>query len=228
MSRILIVEDDEDIASGLAENLALEGHEVEIAASVAAGSARASGFAPDLVILDLMLPDGSGQEVLRGLRERGDEVPVLILSARGEEVDKVRGFRAGADDYVTKPFGLLELMLRVSALLRRSTRAAKASSSVARLGEIEIHRETRQVLRHGHEIVMAPKELDLLLALFDRHGAAMSRKEMLKEVWGYAEGIESRTVDWHIAELRRKLEQDPTNPELLLTVRKVGYRLVVP
>lgn len=225
MSRILIVEDDEDIASGLAENLALEGHEVEVAVSVAAGSARALGFAPDLVILDLMLPDGSGQEVLRGLRERDDEVPVLILSARGEEVDKVRGFRAGADDYVTKPFGLLELMLRVSALLRRGARLPKAPNSIVHVGEIEIHRDTRQVFRHGQEVVLAPKEFDLLLALWDRQGAAMSRRAMLHEVWGYAEGIESRTVDWHVAELRRKLERDPAHPELLLTVRKVGYRL---
>lgn len=223
MSRILIVEDEPDIAEGIAENLRVEGYEVALAATAKEGAALASSFAPDLLILDLMLPDGSGFDLLASLRRAGDATPALILSARGAEVDKVRGFRSGADDYVTKPFGLLELMLRVEAILRRSRPRA---SAVAKVGVIEVRFASRQVFRAGAEVALTPKEFDLLAALLARRGEAVSRQALLSEVWKYAEDAESRTVDWHVAELRRKLEANPADPRHILTVRKVGYRLI--
>ena len=222
MNKILIIEDEPDIAEGVAENLRVEGYEVALAGTAAEGASLAARFAPDLIILDLMLPDGSGFDLLAGLRSRGDATPTLILSARGAEVDKIRGFRAGADDYVTKPFGLLELMLRVEAILRR---VRPKASRVERLGDVEVHFASRQVLRAGSEVALTPKEFDLLVTLLERRGEAVSRQVLLSEVWEYAEDAETRTVDWHIAELRRKLEADPADPRLILTVRKVGYRL---
>jgi DNA-binding response OmpR family regulator len=155
-------------------------------------------------------------------------VPVLILTARGEESDKVRGLRLGADDYVTKPFGVLEFLARVEALLRRTRPAETAtgdSSPVERLGDIEVDRATRSIRRAGQPVALAPKEFDLLLALLARKGAVASRLDLMKEVWGYQADVLSRTVDTHIAELRRKLEEDPKQPRLILTVRKAGYRI---
>lgn len=222
-TRILIIEDDHDIAEGIAENLRIEGYEVILAPTGADGATEAARIAPHLILLDLMLPDGSGFDWLCELRAAGHTTPVLILSARGAEVDKIRGFRAGADDYVTKPFGLLELMLRIRAILRRTQDTA---TQLERLGEHEIHLESRQVLLAGEEVPLSPKEFDLLIAFLRRRGQAISRQQLLHDVWGYADGIESRTVDWHVAELRRKLEPDPAEPRHFLTVRKIGYRLV--
>ncbi len=225
MSRILLIEDNLQLAQGLCNNLEIEGHVVELAGDGAAGLARLDP-APDLVILDLMLPDQSGFRVLRDLRERNQSVPVLILTALGAEADKVRGLRLGADDYVTKPFGLLELMARTDALLRRAVRApAAAGREPLRFGTVVVYRETRTVLREGAVVALTPKEYELLDALVRRDGRVASRAELLNEVWGYPDDVLSRTVDTHIGELRRKLETDPTEPQHLLTVRKVGYRL---
>lgn len=227
MSRILIVEDNENLAYGLRTSLELEGHEVEVAEDGAAGWELARESAPDLIVLDLMLPKMDGYRVLKALREERNEVPVLILTARGEEADKVLGFRLGADDYVTKPFGLLELLARVSALLRRSRRATEANPSppVERFGEVEVHLASRTVLHGGELVTLAPKEYALLLALLQRDGAVASRLELLKEVWGHRSAVMTRTVDMHVAELRRKLEIQPAEPRYILTVWKAGYRL---
>jgi two-component system alkaline phosphatase synthesis response regulator PhoP len=151
-------------------------------------------------------------------------VPVLILTARGEEADKVTGLRLGADDYVTKPFGLLELLARVEALLRRAGGGAEDRARL-RMGRIEIDPATRTVTRGGEPVELSPKELDLLLALIRHDGAVVTREELLAEVWGYAAGVQSRTVDTHVSELRRKLEEDPSRPRHILTVRKAGYRV---
>jgi DNA-binding response OmpR family regulator len=225
MTRILVVEDNASLARGLRNNLEYEGHEVEVAGTAADGFARATAGEPDLIILDLMLPDGDGYRVLRELREAGRETPVLILSALGEEADKVRGFRFGADDYVTKPFGLLELMARVDALLRRA-RARGAPAAPARLacGDLVIEVGERRVTRRGREVSLRPREFDLLTALVKRRGELVSRMELLRDVWGYDTSVVSRTVDTHVAELRRKLEPDPTNPRHIITVLKGGYR----
>jgi DNA-binding response OmpR family regulator len=154
-------------------------------------------------------------------------VPVLILTARGEEADKVRGFRLGADDYVTKPFGVLELLARVEALLRRAAPPSPAvpTSTVEQFGDVAVDVASRLVVRRGEPVSLAPKEFDLLLALLRRRGAVVSRLELMKEVWGYRAAVVSRTVDTHVSELRRKLEDDPARPRHLLTVRKAGYRL---
>ena len=225
--RILVVEDNPDLAYGLRNNLEIEGYEVEVAEEGPEGLQRATAWEPDLVILDLMLPKLDGYHVLREMRERDLTMPVIILTARGEETDKVRGFRLGADQYVTKPFGLLELLARVEALLTRNGRGPEAGElgEVERFGDLEVHVTAHRVLRAGEEVTLAPKEWELLLALLRRRGEAVSRRELLDEVWGYPSGIVSRTVDTHVAELRAKIEEDPSDPDHIVTVRKVGYRL---
>ena len=224
--RVLVVEDNTDLAFGLRNNLEIDGYEVAVAADGAAGVVRALEWRPHLVILDLMLPEMDGFRVLRTLRQRGFDEPVLILTARGEESDKVMGFRQGADDYVTKPFGVLELLARVDVLLRRAVRSREIPAAlVARFGDVEVHRAARIVLRCGKEVTLAPMEYELLCALIDRRGAVVSRHDLMRKVWGYDATVVSRTVDTHVVELRRKLEVDPARPQHILTVRKAGYRL---
>jgi DNA-binding response OmpR family regulator len=228
MSRVLVIEDHEDLAFGLKNNLEIEGYEVAVAADGPTGLDKANRGSPDLVVLDLMLPGLDGFRVLRSLRERGLTMPILILTARGEEADKVRGLRLGADDYVTKPFGILELLARAEALLRRSRlrdRGAPSSRRVTRFGPITVEPARRAVRRSGEPVELAPKEFDLLMSLIRAEGAVVSRMDLLRSVWGYSESVVSRTVDTHIAELRRKLEADPSRPRHILTVRKAGYRL---
>ena len=226
MSRVLIVEDNHDLAFGLRNNLEIEGYIVEVAPDGPAGVAAARSFAPDLVVLDLMLPGMDGYRVLRQMREHGLAMPVLILTAKGEEADKVLGFRLGADDYVTKPFGVLELLARVEALLRRSRPAlAPPPAACCGFGDVDLDVSTRIVRRAGQVVALTPMEFDLLVALLRRNGAVASRLELLAEVWGHSSAVLTRTVDTHVGELRRKLEQDPSTPRHILTVRKAGYRL---
>ena len=174
-----------------------------------------------------MLPKQDGIEVLKKLRSSGSTVPVLILTAKGNEVDKVLGLRLGADDYVTKPFGLMELMARVEALLRRTRPPTEVAAANYRFGVVEVRSESQEVLKNGQAVVLTPKEYGLLLALLQRGGAVASRIELMGEVWGHSSAVVSRTVDTHIAELRRKLESDPARPRHIVTVRKSGYRLDV-
>jgi DNA-binding response OmpR family regulator len=226
-ARILIVEDNANLAYGLRTGLEIEGYEVQVAEDGETGLERARRWSPDLVMLDLMLPGMDGYRVLKALREGGSEVPVLILTARGEEADKVLGFRLGADDYVTKPCGVLELLARVGALLRRSRLAdhRAPADAIERFGAVEINPSSRTVTKEGTPVALSPKEFDLLLALVRRRGAVASRVELLREVWGHRVEVMTRTVDIHIAELRRKLEVDPSQPRHILTVWKAGYRL---
>ena len=223
MANILLVEDNTDLAYGLRNNLEIDGHVVETVETGEEALAHVRSEAPDLIVLDLMLPNLDGYQVLRRLRAEGHEMPVLILTARTEEADKVLGFRLGADDYVTKPFGVLELLARVSALLRRAARVA-APRTIEKIGDIEINRDTRIVTRAGTRVDLTPMEFDLLMALIARRGATASRLDLLQEVWGHSAAVVTRTVDTHVAELRRKLEHDPAQPTHILTVRKVGYR----
>jgi DNA-binding response OmpR family regulator len=225
VKRILIVEDNGDLAYGLRNNLEIEGYEVEVAEDGRTGLASLDRRPPALVVLDLMLPGMDGFRVLRTLREAGHRMPVLILTARGEEADKVRGLRMGADDYITKPFGLLELLARVEALLRRAAPPTAAAPAVERFGTVEVDVAARTVRRRGRPVELAPKEFDLLLALLRSRGAAVSRLDLMTRVWGYSSAVVSRTVDTHVAELRRKLEDTPSAPRHIVTVRKVGYRL---
>lgn len=224
MKRLLLVEDNRDLAAGLQGNLEIEGYRVDVTEDGESGLRAALHAPPDLVILDLMLPGLDGFRVLRGLREAGCGTPVLVLTARGEESDKVRALKLGADDYVCKPFGLLELLARVEALLRRGT-PAEPRPSTDRFGDVEIDLLSREVRRAGEAVLLAPKEYDLLLALLAARGAVVSRIELLRQVWGYPSAVVTRTVDTHVAELRRKLEPDASAPRHILTVRKAGYRL---
>jgi DNA-binding response OmpR family regulator len=230
-ARILVVEDNTNLATGLRNNLEIEGYQVDVARDGWTGLEMAREGDHDLIILDLMLPRMDGYRVLEALRDDGHEMPVLILTARGEEAEKVLGFRLGCDDYVTKPFGLMELLARVRVHLRRAREGAKRTlpplPARVTFGDVEVEPETHTVRRGGQPVSLRPKEFDLLIALLRRRGGVASRLELLREVWGYSSEVVSRTVDTHVAEVRRKLEDDPTEPKYLLTVRKAGYRLRV-
>ena len=221
MTRILLVEDNADLAAGLAGNLRLEGFEVQVCADGAQVHGRVLQARPDLLILDMMLPNRDGFSVLKQLRDDRIDTPVLCLTARGEEMDKVRALRGGADDYVTKPFGLMELIARVEALLRRRAVAVPVSS----FGPVKIDRAARAVSVAGQPAALTPQEYDLLMALAAHPGEVCSRQQLMREAWGHSGVVVSRTVDTHIAELRRKLEPDPSQPRWIVTVRKAGYRL---
>lgn len=227
-ARILIVEDNADLAAGVEYNLKLEGYDVRIAGDGASAIDVAAQWRPQLVLLDLMLPGMDGYKVLQALRGQpdGSTVPVIILSARGEEADKVRGFRLDADQYVTKPFSVLELIERIGALLRRASRTSSAADGGERIqfGDVAVDPSARTVTKNGRPCALTPKAYELLLALIRRQGRVASRAELLREVWGYGNFVLSRTVDSHIAELRRKLEDDPADPRHIVTVWKVGYR----
>ncbi|MEM8816300.1 MAG: response regulator transcription factor [Pseudomonadota bacterium] len=226
-ARILVVEDNDDLAFGLQTNLEVQGYCVALASDGADGLRQALNDTPDMIILDLMLPKLNGLDVLRRFRRRDKSTPVLLLTAKGNEVDKVLGLRLGADDYVTKPFALMELMARVEALLRRAGIRSATEATVYAFGDVEVNVDARQVLKDHQPIELTPKEYGLLVALLQRDGAVASRIELMKEVWGHASAVISRTVDTHVAELRRKLEPDPSNPSHILTIRKAGYRLVL-
>lgn len=225
--RILVVEDNPDLAFGLRNNLEIEGFSVDVADDGFKALTRARTLRPDLIILDLTLPGLDGYRVLRTLRDEGMETPVLILSAHGDESDKVRGFRLGADDFVTKPFSLLELLARVQALLKRAPAKEEETARTPgyKFGEVTVDTSRQTVVNAGETVSLTPREYDLLLALLKRHGGVVSRADLMRDVWGHQHEVTSRTVDTHIAELRRKLERDASFPRHILTVRKAGYRI---
>ncbi|MBL8981421.1 MAG: response regulator transcription factor [Gemmatimonadetes bacterium] len=223
--RILVVEDEADLANLLAHNLRHEGFDVRTAGDGRDAVSQVAAWTPDLMILDLMLPGLNGFEVLRSVRGTHPELPIIILSARGEEQDKVRAFRLDSDQYVTKPFSLVELLERVHALLRRrSVVGAPPTSDLIQFGDVTVDVAARTIRRAGTTINVSPKAFDLLLSLVRREGRVATRLELLREVWGYGPLVLSRTVDSHIAELRRKLEADAGEPRHVLTVFKHGYR----
>jgi two-component system alkaline phosphatase synthesis response regulator PhoP len=225
MMRILVAEDDPDLALGLKNNLEIEGYEVRVAPDGDEALASALQWRPDLLILDLVMPKLDGMRVLRSLRERDTRIAVLVLTARGEEADKVRGLKLGADDYVTKPFGLLELLARVESLLRRVAPGQGGEGAVMRFGDVEVDPVGRRVHKAGLEVTLRPKEYDLLLELLRHRGEVRSRLDLMQTVWGYSSAVITRTVDTHMFELRRKLEADAAHPRHIMTVRGIGYRL---
>jgi len=226
VTRILVVEDNADLAFAVTTALQSEGFDVAVAGTGPEGVGAARTGDADLVILDLMLPGFDGYRVIRTLRESGIITPILILTARGEEADKVKGLRLGADDYVTKPFGAMELLARVDALLRRSriSASAPAPALLDHFGDVQVNRAARTVKRRGEPVALAPKEFDLLIALMDRAGTVVPRGDLLSAVWGYQHDVSTRTVDIHVSELRAKLEPNPAQPVHIITVRKTGYR----
>jgi DNA-binding response OmpR family regulator len=222
---ILVIEDDPSISLGLRMNLEAEGYRVEVAEDGEEGLRRAQRRDVDLIILDLMLPKLNGFEMLRRIRGEQNAVPVVVLSARGAEMDKVMGLELGAEDYVTKPFGLAELLARVKAVLRRDAIARpRALAEVVTAGEIEIQRSSRQVLRAGEPVLLTATEFDVLWCLVQAGGRVLSREEIQVQVWGPTHHGTARTIDNFLLQLRNKLERDPSEPKHLITVRGVGYR----
>jgi DNA-binding response OmpR family regulator len=224
MTRVLVVEDNADLAFALTTALESEGFEVAVAGTGPDGVDRAREKNADLIILDLMLPGFDGYRAIRMLREEGIITPILVLTARGEEADKVKALRLGADDYVTKPFGAMELLARVEAMLRRARLSSAPAVSLDRFGTVEVNRAARTVKRDGAPVALTPKEYDLLIALMDRAGTVASRGNLLGAVWGYQQDVSTRTLDIHVSELRAKLEANPARPVHIITVRKAGYR----
>jgi DNA-binding response OmpR family regulator len=225
MNRILVVEDDLAILRGLKDNFLAEGYEVLAAEDGAEGYRLAREEDPDLIVLDLMLPGLSGYEICQKLRDDGDSVLILMLTARGEETDRILGLDLGADDYVTKPFSIRELKARVRALLRRAE-AASAPLDTLSFGDVEVDFPQYVARKGGEPVEMTPKEYGVLRYLASRAGEVVSRYQLLEEVWGYGKFPTTRTVDNHIAALRAKLEDDPSEPRYLQTVHRVGYKFV--
>ncbi|MFH1746144.1 MAG: response regulator transcription factor [Planctomycetota bacterium] len=227
MAHIVIIEDEPDLAMGLRDNLEFEQHTVAHALNGEEGVALVSGRPTDLVLLDIMLPDISGFEVCRRLRSSGYTMPIIILSARSQEIDKVRGLELGADDYITKPFGLRELLARVHAALRRAEGAATAPRMQFQIGEREVDLMRQKIVAGEEESPLGYYEAEILRMLHERLGEAVPRAELLEHIWGSGVYPADRTVDNHIVSLRRKLEPDPKNPQYILTAHAVGYKLVL-
>jgi DNA-binding response OmpR family regulator len=228
MNRILVVEDDRAILRGLVDNLEYESYLVSTATDGVEGYRMIRKQKPDLIILDLMLPKMSGYELCRKVRAEGDATPILMLTARGEEMDRVLGLDLGADDYVTKPFSVPELMARVRALLRRAKAPREGPLPDAlRFDDVVIDFRSFEARKGDEELRLSRKEFGVLRLLAARMGQVVTRDELLNEVWGYDQYPTTRTVDNHIASLRAKLEDDPADPRHLLTMHGVGYKLVV-
>lgn len=222
MPRILIVDDEPEMVRGLADNLRFEGYQTLAATNGKDGLALALQEGPDLILLDVMMPELSGWDVLRTLRQKGLDVPVIMLTARGEEVDRVLGLELGADDYVTKPFSLRELLARVRAVLRRPGPRQKVEEFA--FGNVRLRLRPRQAFKAGREVPLTRKEFDLLRYLVEHRGEVLTRDRLLDEVWGYERYPTTRTVDTHILRLRQKFENDPEHPAYILTVHGQGYK----
>ncbi|MSO52943.1 MAG: DNA-binding response regulator [Acidobacterium sp.] len=227
MKRILVIEDEPQMRLGLRDNLELEGYEVETAVDGDEGLQKAAAFAPDLVILDVMLPKKNGFELCRDLRARAITTPIVMLTARSAETDKVLGLELGADDYVTKPFSIIELLARVRAVLRRTgSGVAKPAADAISIGDIEIDFKLHQARRGTVRIEFTARELDLLRYFVQHTGQVVTREQILNQVWGYEEFPTTRTIDNFVAKLRQKIETSPHAPEHILTIHGSGYKFV--
>jgi DNA-binding response OmpR family regulator len=225
MTTVLAIEDDAAILRGLSDNLQFEGYNVLTASDGETGYQMQRDHKPDLIVLDLMLPRMSGYELCRKMRAEGIQTPILMLTARSEEPDRILGLDLGADDYMTKPFSVRELMARIRALLRRSQRSADLPDEL-RFSGVELDFRSYEARRSGESIEMTRKEFAILRFLAARAGEVVTRDELLNEVWGYESYPSSRTVDNHVAGIRAKLERDPSRPEHIKTVHGVGYKFV--
>lgn len=224
--RILVIEDDPSISLGLRINLSAEGYDVGLAEDGRSGLDRAMGEPWNVIILDLMLPKLNGFEVVRHLRSQGNETPVLMLSAKSAEADKVMGLELGAEDYITKPFGIAEVLARIKVALRRGLRQRGQSSPPISFGDLEIDVDRRVVRRAGQPVEMTATEFDVLRTLVASNGTVLTRRQIFEKVWGPNHHGTPRTIDNFVAQLRAKLEPDVEQPRYLVTVRGIGYRLV--
>jgi two-component system alkaline phosphatase synthesis response regulator PhoP len=223
--RLLLVEDEPSLVLTLTDRLVSEGYEVETAGDGDSGVALAVAGSFDLILLDVMLPRKDGFEVCRELRQRGLEIPIVMLTARGQVVDRVVGLKLGADDYVTKPFEMIELLARIEALFRRArTSTSSSSAGTYAFGDVRVDFRRGEVFRGGEPVALSALEFKLLSYFVQHRGELLSRNEMLDKVWGYDAMPTTRTVDVHVASLRQKLERNPSRPEFILTAHRRGYR----
>ena len=226
VKRILLVEDEPGLVLTLSDRLTNEGYSVETAEDGNLGLERAATESFDLIILDVMLPGKNGFDVCRDLRQKGLQKPILMLTARGQVSDKVVGLKLGADDYLTKPFDMMELLARIEALLRRSPSGGGVAAATYRFGDVEVDFRRAEVTREGKAIELSALELKLLRYFIEHRGATLSRQELLNEVWGYDAMPSSRTVDVHVSWLRQKIEVNSAHPELIVTIHGLGYKFV--
>lgn len=226
MNKILIVEDEPNMRLGLKDNLEFEGYHVDFAEDGETGLKNILEGDYNLVLLDVMLPKMSGFDVCKAVRKKGNTVPIILLTAKGEEIDKVLGLELGADDYVTKPFGLRELLARIKAVLRRGEDKQRAKNSFVNIGRIEVNFSTYNALENGLSVQMSHKEFEILSYLWNNKNSTVSRDDLLNNVWGYDESPTTRTVDNFILKLRQKIEKDPDHPKVILTVHGIGYKLI--
>ena len=227
MARILIVEDEPAMQLGIKDNLEFEGYEVDIVGDGKAGLDKILTNAFDLVVLDVMLPSMSGFDVCKSVRKEGNNTPIILLTARGEEIDKVLGLEFGADDYMTKPFSIRELMARIKANLRRSGVSTISSDSNATIGKLTLDFAAYKATEGSDEVKLSHKEFEILKYLHDNKNKVVSRYDLLENVWGYDEQPTTRTVDNFIVRLRSKIEHDHNNPKVILTVHGTGYKLII-
>jgi DNA-binding response OmpR family regulator len=225
LQRILIIEDEEDMVLGLRKNLEWEGFEVAAARDGEAGLNCALNDSHDLILLDIMLPKLGGLDVCRRLRSRGVNTPVIMLTARGQEIDKVLGLEIGADDYVTKPFSIRELLARVRAILRRASRS-DTETEIYRFGDLELNFGRHKAQKRGQALELSPREFGMLRYFVQHRGETVTRDQLLDEVWGYDNFPLTRTVDNHIARLRQKIEENPSEPQHIITVHRIGYKFL--
>jgi len=227
MSDILIIEDEAQMRSGLKDNLEFEGYAVNVAEDGQIGLDKSLSKSYDLIILDVMLPKLSGFDVCKKIREKGIKTPIIMLTAKGEEIDKVLGLELGADDYVTKPFSLRELLARVKAILRRTDESSSKAQQKITIGKLEIDFNSYTAMVEGKSVAMTHKEYEIVKYLWQHKGATVSRDNLLEEVWGYDDYPTTRTVDNFILKLRQKIEINPNRPKHILTVHGIGYKLVM-
>ena len=225
MPKVVIVEDDAAMAAALKDGFAYEGYEIELARDGEAGLRLAREASPDVVILDVMLPKMSGLDVCKRLRAEGSVLPIIMLTARGQEIDKVVGLKLGADDYVTKPFGFMELIARVEALLRRTSGGAGRVETYD-FGDVAVDFKKAEVRKHGEPVEITARELKLLRYFIEHRGEVVPRERLLDQVWEYDDVPLTRTVDMHVAKLRKKIETDPADPKFIVTVHRMGYKFV--
>lgn len=226
MAHILVIEDEPEMQRGLRDNLEFEGYDVEVVGDGKKGLETLVKKHFDLALLDVMLPGMSGFDVCKNARTQGVNIPIIMLTAKGEEVDKVLGLEFGADDYITKPFSLRELLARVKAVLRRSPSDRKSSQTKITLGLLEIDFESYTASKKGKSVSLTSKDFDILRYLWQHQKQVISRDDLLTHVWGYDESISSRTVDNFIVKLRKNIEKDPSHPKHIITVHGTGYKLI--
>jgi len=224
--KILIIEDEEDLIKGLKLNLSDEGFDVDWAVNGVESLRKALEETPDLIILDIMLPEKDGLEVCRELRQKNIGIPIIMLTAKGEEIDKVVGLEIGADDYITKPFSVRELLARIKALLRRAEREEKAVPQIYSFSDIEIDFAQFKVRRKGKELDLTSLETEILKYFIAHRGEVVARDDFVDKIWGYESYPTTRTIDNHILKLRKKIEEDPSHPQYILSVYGGGYRFI--